>query len=171
MRSPVIDLLHFAFGTPARFTGTAVLNDWMMRTTAATRRHRTSVHGTGHLTHDPKIDDPALIAALRSEAFYRQGPRTRDVHMRRHLERLQEAGSTPLTRTRITPARTVWPSGQTPTEIAISIMAEITVTAVAVADQGSRLRMQASSKASHGARYVTLGSVEFRTGDPWARRC
>lgn len=112
-----------AFGTAARFPGTTVLNDWpdeIVPTLAPNRRTAILT-----LTHDPKIDDPALIAALRSEAFYIGALGSRRTHAKR-LERLQEAGFDAATLTRIRGPVGLAIGARTPTEIAISIMAEIT---------------------------------------------
>ncbi|ATE64967.1 XdhC family protein [Rhizorhabdus dicambivorans] len=74
------------------------------------------------LTHDPKIDDPALVAALGSDAFYVAALGSRRTHAKR-LDRLtaQGFGSDQL-------ARIDGPAGlaigaKTPSEIALSILA------------------------------------------------
>ncbi|MEE2933250.1 MAG: XdhC family protein [Pseudomonadota bacterium] len=76
------------------------------------------------LTHDPKIDDPALTCALNSDAFYIGSLGSRNTHASR-IERLQEAG---LNRNQI--ARINGPVGLNikailPAEIAVSILAQI----------------------------------------------
>jgi xanthine dehydrogenase accessory factor len=79
------------------------------------------------LTHDPKLDDPALMAALRSPAFYIGALGSRKTHGRR-LERLRAAGfgDADLARLR---APVGLPIGAvSPGEIAVSIMAEIVAT-------------------------------------------
>ena len=112
-----------AFGTPARFPGTPVLNDWPDEIVPALAPNRRTAILT--LTHDPKIDDPALIAALRSEAFYIGALGSRRTHAKR-LERLQEAGFDATALTRIRGPVGLPIGARTPMEIAISIMAEIT---------------------------------------------
>ena len=47
--------------------------------------------GLAALTHDPKIDDPALIAALRSECFYIGALGSQKTHAKR-LDRLRSEG-------------------------------------------------------------------------------
>lgn len=79
------------------------------------------------LTHDPKLDDPALIAALRSPAFYVGALGSRKTHARR-LDRLRAEGfgDADLARLR---APVGLPIGAvSPGEIAVSIMAEIIAT-------------------------------------------
>jgi len=77
------------------------------------------------LTHDPKIDDPALHAALRSEAFYVGALGSRRTHEKR-IERLREAGFDTDAIRRIRGPVGLAIGARTPAEIAISIMAEIT---------------------------------------------
>ena len=112
-----------AFGTPERFPNTTVLNDWPDEIVPALTPNRRTAILT--LTHDPKIDDPALIAALRSEAFYIGALGSRRTHAKR-LERLQEAGFDATTLARIRGPVGLAIGARTPVEIAISIMAEIT---------------------------------------------
>ena len=57
-----------SFATEARFPGTRLVHDWPDEAVAAIGLDaRTALV---LLTHDPKLDDPALIAALRSGVFY-----------------------------------------------------------------------------------------------------
>lgn len=112
-----------AFGTPARFPDTTVLNDWPDEIIPALAPDRRTAILT--LTHDPKIDDRALIAALRSEAFYIGALGSRRTHAKR-LERLGEAGFDATALSRIRGPVGLAIGARTPVEIAISIMAEIT---------------------------------------------
>ncbi len=76
------------------------------------------------LTHDPKIDDPALLTALPSPAHYvgvLSSPRT---HKQR-LQRLHNAGLTKAQTDRIRTPIGLEIGSRTPEEIALSIMAEI----------------------------------------------
>jgi len=77
------------------------------------------------LTHDPKIDDPALQAALRSEAFYIGALGSRRTHAKR-VARLKEAGFDDVAIGRIRGPVGLAIGALTPVEIAISIIAEIT---------------------------------------------
>ena len=76
------------------------------------------------LTHDPKIDDPAVITALSSPAFYIGVLGSRKTHAKR-LERLRAAGIDEKTLDRLHAPIGVDIAAQTPEEIALSIMAEI----------------------------------------------
>jgi xanthine dehydrogenase accessory factor len=112
-----------AFSTPARFPDTTLLHDWPNEAVAALAPDRRTAILT--LSHDPKIDDPALQAALRSEAFYIGALGSRRTHAKR-LERLKEAGFDDAAIARIRGPVGLAIGAATPVEIAISIMAEIT---------------------------------------------
>ena len=78
-----------AFATGERFPGVAVDTDWpddALRRLSPDRRTAVVT-----LTHDPKLDDPALEAALASEAFYIGSLGSRRTHAAR-LERLRASG-------------------------------------------------------------------------------
>jgi xanthine dehydrogenase accessory factor len=75
------------------------------------------------LTHDPKLDDPALIAALRSPAFYIGALGSRRTHAQR-LARLQQLGfGQELQRLHAPIGLDL--GGRSAGEIAVAIMAEI----------------------------------------------
>lgn len=77
------------------------------------------------VTHDPKIDDPALIHALERDCFYIGALGSRKTHGRR-LERLKAAGIRDDQLTRIHAPIGLDIGAVSPAEIAVSIMAEIT---------------------------------------------
>ncbi|MGO1117354.1 XdhC family protein [Rhodovibrionaceae bacterium A322] len=77
------------------------------------------------LTHDPKIDDPGLIEALKSDAFYIAALGSTRTHARR-LERLSEEGFGPDTLARIHGPAGLAIGALSPAEIALSVMAEMT---------------------------------------------
>ena len=77
------------------------------------------------LTHDPKLDDPALTIALRSEAFYIGSLGSNRTHAKR-LARLMEAGLTESELARIHAPVGLDIGAVSPAEIAVSIMAQIT---------------------------------------------
>jgi len=77
------------------------------------------------LTHDPKLDDPALQVALRSEAFYVGALGSRKTHASR-VQRLTTAGLAPEEIDRIHAPIGLHLGGRAPAEIAIAIMAQIT---------------------------------------------
>ena len=112
-----------AFATPERFPETVLRNDWPAEAFAALKPDRRTAVVT--LSHDPKIDDPALAAALNSEAFYVGALGSRRTHAKR-LERLRAAGLDPAALARIRAPVGLAIGALTPAEIAISIMAEIT---------------------------------------------
>lgn len=76
------------------------------------------------LTHDPKLDDPALAGALRSSAFYIGALGSHKTHAKR-VERLKEAGFTDADIARIHGPVGLDINALTPAEIAVSIMAQV----------------------------------------------
>ena len=77
------------------------------------------------LTHDPKLDDPALMVALKSDAFYIGSLGSRKTHSSR-VERLAATGLTEEEIRRIHAPIGLHLGGRAPAEIAIAIMAQIT---------------------------------------------
>ncbi len=77
------------------------------------------------LTHDPKIDEPALISALNSEAFYVGALGSRRTHQAR-CDRLAQAGVCEDDIARIHAPIGLDIGAQSPAEIALAIMGEIT---------------------------------------------
>jgi xanthine dehydrogenase accessory factor len=84
----------------------------------------TSSTAVASLTHDPKIDDPALSRALRSPAFYVGALGSQKTHAARR-KRLLEAGLSEASIDRIHGPIGLSIGARTPEEIAVSIMAEI----------------------------------------------
>src|ERR1700721_2325995 len=76
------------------------------------------------LTHDPKIDDPALLHALSRDCFYIGALGSRKTHARR-LERLRAQGSTDADLARIHAPIGLDIGAVSPAEIAVAIMAQI----------------------------------------------
>ena len=112
-----------AFTSRRRFDGFPVVDDWpdeALDTIGLDRR--TAVVS---LAHDPKIDDPALTAALRSSAFYIGALGSRKTHAAR-LERLRRAGFSDTDLDRVHGPVGLSIGALTPAEIALSIMADIT---------------------------------------------
>ncbi|GAC1310986.1 MAG: XdhC family protein [Steroidobacteraceae bacterium] len=112
-----------AFGSPSRFPDTDLCNDWPDQAIAALRPDRRTAIVT--LSHDSKIDDPALLAALRSDAFYVGALGSRRTHAKR-VGRLLAAGVDPAAIDRIHAPVGLAIGAKTAAEIAISIVAEIT---------------------------------------------
>lgn len=77
------------------------------------------------LSHDPKLDEPALRAALASDAFYIGALGSRRTHARR-LDRLRESGIDEEQLSRIRGPVGLDIGAVSPAEIAVSILAEIT---------------------------------------------
>ena len=79
------------------------------------------------LTHDPKLDDPAVATALRSPAFYVGALGSRRTQEKRR-QRLLEAGLDEKTLSRLHAPIGLPIGGRSPEEIALSIMAQIVAT-------------------------------------------
>lgn len=115
-----------AFATPERFPDVALLAEWPDDAFAqiGTLDRYTALAA---LTHDPKIDDPSLTAALKADCFYVGALGSRKSHARR-LERLGEAGVSPEATARIHGPIGLDIGAITPAEIAVSILAEVVAT-------------------------------------------
>ena len=111
-----------AFGSAERFPGEAILDDWPDEGVRALGLDgRTALV---LLTHDPKLDDPALIEALRSEVFYVGALGSTRTHGKR-VERLKEAGFTDAELGKIHGPVGLDIGAASPAEIAVSILAEV----------------------------------------------
>jgi len=112
-----------AFASDARFPGVDVRQDWPDEALEELKPDARTAVVT--LTHDPKLDDPALDVALRSEAFYIAALGSRRTHAGR-LERLAALGHDQATLGRIHGPAGLSIGAVTPAEIAIAVMAEMT---------------------------------------------
>ena len=111
-----------AFATEERFPGVQLIRSWPAEGLAELGLdHRTAVVT---VTHDPKLDDPALLAALRSEVFYIGALGSRRTHKAR-LERLGDEGVDASALERIHAPIGLNIGARTTEEIAVSIIAEI----------------------------------------------
>ena len=112
-----------AFADAARFPAIEISTEWpddaLNRLGAD---HRTAVVT---LTHDPKIDDPALEVAVRAPVFYIGALGSRRTHGKR-LERLRAKGFSDDELNRIHAPIGLAIGARSPAEIAVSIMAEVT---------------------------------------------
>jgi xanthine dehydrogenase accessory factor len=111
-----------AFATDARFPAVSLVTDWPDEAMARTPPDRRTAIVT--LTHDPKVDDPALVAALRSPAFYIGALGSKKTHAKR-CERLLAQGFTPADIARIHGPVGMRIGAVTASEIAASILAEL----------------------------------------------
>ncbi len=112
-----------AFGAAERFPGETISHDWPDEAlTAAGLDARTAVVT---LTHDPKLDDPAIRAALGSEVFYLGCLGSTRTHAKR-VARLKEAGFSDEQIARIHAPVGLDIGAATPAEIAVAILAQVT---------------------------------------------
>ena len=119
---PVVIDPRAAFASRQRFPDVNLRCEWPDEALETIPLHiRTAMIA---LTHDPKIDDPALLAALGSPAFYIGALGSRKTHADR-LQRLGEQVMDKQTLTRIHGPVGLDIKALTPAEIAVSIMAEI----------------------------------------------
>jgi xanthine dehydrogenase accessory factor len=112
-----------AFASPERFPGITLSVEWPDEALKTIELDRRTAFVA--LTHDPKIDDPGLTAALRSTCFYVGALGSKKTHAGR-LERLQAAGVEPDALARIHAPIGLAIGARGPAEIAIAIMAEVT---------------------------------------------
>jgi xanthine dehydrogenase accessory factor len=112
-----------AFASPERFPDVKVIAEWpdVALPPLGVDRYTAFVA----LTHDPKIDDPALAHALSRDCFYIGALGSKKTHARR-LERLKAGGISEPALTRIHAPIGLAIGAVSPPEIAVAIMAEIT---------------------------------------------
>jgi xanthine dehydrogenase accessory factor len=130
--APVAQLLGYdvtivdprtAFASPERFPDVKVIAEWpdVALPPLGVDRYTAFVA----LTHDPKIDDPALAHALARDCFYIGALGSKKTHARR-LERLKAGGVPEAALARIHAPIGLPIGAVSPPEIAVAIMAEIT---------------------------------------------
>ena len=112
-----------AFATAQRFPDVEICDEWPDDALEALGVDGRTAVVT--LTHDPKLDDPALHVALRSEAFYVGALGSRRTHAKR-VERLVEAGFDEAAIGRIRAPIGLNLGGRAPAEIALAIAAQMT---------------------------------------------
>jgi xanthine dehydrogenase accessory factor len=135
-----------SFATEARFPGIEMTSEWPDEALERLKPDRGSA--VVALTHDPKLDDPALAAALRSDCFYIGALGSRRNHAGR-CARLKEQGFTDSDVARIRGPVGLSIGAISPAEVAISIVAQMTQ----ILRRGERARMCRSSLAD-AARYM-----------------
>ncbi len=120
-RTTVVDPRE-GFAANDRFPGSTVVRDWPDQALKRMRLdHRSAVAA---LTHDPKIDDPALLAALAGDAFYVGALGSRKTQAARR-KRLAATGCTPEALDRIRGPIGLPIGAATPEEIALATLAEV----------------------------------------------
>jgi len=123
-----------AFATSERFPDVPVIAEWPDTALPPLNIDRYTAFIA--LTHDPKIDDPALLHALGRDCFYIGALGSKKTHGRR-VERLTAAGVDAAALARIHAPIGLSIGAVSPAEIAVSIMAQIT----------ARLRLPPEAKA------------------------
>lgn len=111
-----------AFATRDRFPGIEIINQWPQEVMDELPLNSRTAVVT--LSHDAKIDEPALKAALESDAFYIGALGSKKNHAKR-LQRLAALGFDDKTLARIAGPVGLPLGGRSPAEIAVSILAQI----------------------------------------------
>jgi xanthine dehydrogenase accessory factor len=114
-----------AFASAERFPDVGLSHDWPDKAVAALAPDSATAIVT--LTHDPKLDDPALIVALNSAAFYIGALGSRKTHGKR-IARLKAEGFDEAALARLHAPVGLPIGAVSPGEIAVSIMADIVAT-------------------------------------------
>ena len=112
-----------AFASTERFPDMKVIAEWPDTALPPLNIDRYTAFAA--LTHDPKIDDPALTHALARDCFYIGALGSKKTHGRR-VERLKAQGVTDAQIARIHAPIGLAIGAVSPAEIAVSIMAQIT---------------------------------------------
>ena len=112
-----------AFASPERFPDVPLIAEWPdVALPPLNVDHYTAFVA---LTHDPKIDDPALLHAFERDCFYIGALGSRKTHAKR-FERLKAQGAKDSDIARIHAPIGLSIGALSPSEIAVAIMAEIT---------------------------------------------
>jgi xanthine dehydrogenase accessory factor len=112
-----------AFASPERFPDVKIVAEWPDVALPPLNVDRYTAFVA--LTHDPKIDDPALLHALSRDCFYIGALGSRKTHARR-VERLREQGVSDANIARIHAPIGLDIGAVSPAEIAVAIMGQIT---------------------------------------------
>lgn len=111
-----------AFATPDRFPDVPLIAQWPEEALPAYGLDPYTALVA--LTHDPKIDEPAISAALRAECFYVGALGSRRTHAKR-VERLAAAGLSPQAIAGIHAPIGMDIGASSPAEIAVAVLAEV----------------------------------------------
>ena len=112
-----------AFASPERFPDVPLFADWPDVALPPLNIDRYTAFVA--VTHDPKIDDPALLHAMARDCFYIGALGSRKTHAKR-LDRLKALGASDSQLARIHAPIGLNIGAVSPSEIAVAIMAEIT---------------------------------------------
>jgi xanthine dehydrogenase accessory factor len=112
-----------SFATAARFPGVELTTEWPDEALERLKPDHRSAVVT--LTHDPKLDDPALAVALKSDCFYIGALGSRRTHAAR-VRRLSEMGFGEAELARIHAPIGLAIGAVSPAEIAVAILAQMT---------------------------------------------
>ena len=138
-----------AFASSERFPDVKVIAEWPDEALPQLNVDRYTAFVA--LTHDPKIDDPALRHALSRDCFYIGALGSRKTHARR-VERLKAQGLSEAAITRIHAPIGLDIGAVSPAEIAVAIMAQITERLHEAADvEPARTRAAAPAAATAGS--------------------
>ncbi len=110
-----------AFATEQRFRGVRLMQEWPDEALAGLQLDSATAVVT--LTHDPKLDDPAIVQALNSPVFYIGSLGSKRTHQQR-LERLAALGLEAQVQ-RICAPVGLDLGGRAPEEIAVAVLAQI----------------------------------------------
>jgi xanthine dehydrogenase accessory factor len=120
---PIVVDPRQSFATEARFPGLELSTEWPDEALERLKPDHRSAVVT--LTHDPKLDDPALAVALRSDCFYIGALGSKRTHAAR-CGRLKEMGFTDADLARIHGPIGLSIGAVSPAEIAVSILGQMT---------------------------------------------
>jgi xanthine dehydrogenase accessory factor len=112
-----------AFASPERFPDVKIIAEWPDKALPSLGIDRYTAFVA--LTHDPKIDDPALLYALACDCFYIGALGSRKTHGRR-VDRFKQQGVGDAEISRIHAPIGLNIGAVSPAEIAVSIIAQIT---------------------------------------------
>ena len=121
--TPIVIDPRETFATEARFPGVELSTEWPDEALERLKLDQRSAIVT--LTHDPKLDDPALAVALRSECFYIGALGSKRTHARR-VDRLKQLGFGDNEIGRIHAPIGLPIGAVSQAEIAVSILAQMT---------------------------------------------
>lgn len=119
---PIVVDPRRAFATERRFEGVRLVGEWPDEALAKLGLDRRTAVVT--MTHDPKIDDPALAAALRSDAFYVGALGSKKTQAAR-AARLRDLGFSDADLARLHGPVGLPIGARSPGEIAVSILSQL----------------------------------------------